>query len=106
MTPICPTEPLDEAAGDMMDGGAAAAEQCRVSGLALGKPGGQWGSSFPEGLAVPHHHQGTFTDGCAPTEGLRCLQAMLPQQSLDNDGFAIMTNSGSHMLLIILSFAF
>lgn len=76
-----------------------------MSGLALGK-GGQWDSNFPKGLAVPHHHQGTFTDGCVPMEGLHCLQAMSPQQLPDNDGFALMTNSGSHMLLIILSFAF
>lgn len=94
------------AAGDMMDGAAAAAEQCWWQEPDWRSEGGQWDSSCPKALAVPHHQQGTFTDGCVPTEGLHCLQAMLPQQSLDNDGFALMTNSGSHMLLIILSLVF
>lgn len=86
------------------DGWGASSAGCRHQPLV--KLGGHWGSSFPEALAVPHNHQGTFTDGCAPMEGLHCLQAMLPHQPLDNDGFALMTNSASHMLLIILSFAF
>lgn len=106
--PVCPTEPQGEAAGDtsdMTDGGAAAGEQCRVSGLALGK-GGSGTAASPRVWLCPTITKGTFTDGCVPMEGLHCLQAMLPQQLLDNDGFALMTNSGSHMLLIILSFAF
>lgn len=78
-------------------------EQCRWRDRRSGR--GAVGQQLPQGFGCAPPSAGHVHRWLCPHRGtLHCLQAMLPQP--DNDGFALMTHSGSHMLLIILSFAF